>query len=121
MVWLRCTPCAPSAGTRFLELVESVLRQCDDEPALLDLLAAAGYRQADAAFYKDACFVVEEERWYAVGPGFPGLTHRALAHAGLTATVTDVDYTIDLSGDLPAAMTTDEIAQYIECLVQESV
>jgi hypothetical protein len=121
LAWFRLhSSTANDAGTGFLELVEQTLRACDDESALLELLAEAGYRPFDADRYRDVRFVVGEERWYQVCPGFPGLTNRALVAAGVPVSVLDVEYTIDLSGETPRHMTPDEVSHVIDRMIQES-
>ncbi|MGV9451139.1 PD-(D/E)XK motif protein [Streptomyces sp. NPDC003635] len=107
------------AGTRLVESVNEALRLCDDEGALLEQLAMAGYRLADADLYEDVCFAVGEERWYRVDAGFPGLTGEALTTAGVAISVLDVEYTIDLSGENPAPMAPEQVSRMIENLVQE--
>ncbi|MFF5971753.1 PD-(D/E)XK motif protein [Streptomyces sp. NPDC012769] len=121
LVWFRlqATPAA-TLGTSVVELVARALRLCDDEGTLLELLATAGYRLGDADRYRDVRFLVDEERWYAVDAGFPRLTARDLADAGLSVSVQDVDYTIDLSGDLPVPLTDDEVVQVIDAITQEA-
>jgi hypothetical protein len=121
LVWLglhRVT--TAGGGTGFVEQVERILEMCDDETALLGLFAQCGYRHFEADQYRDVRFAVAEEKWYEVGPGFPGLTGGALLSAGLPVAILDVEYTIDLSGDSPAALTSDEIAQRIDRMLEES-
>jgi hypothetical protein len=107
------------AGTGFVDLVEQVLRQCDDETALLGLLAEAGYRTFEADRYGDVRFAVGEEKWYEVVPGFPGLTTNALVSAGLPVQVLDVEYTIELSDETPACLTAEQVSHVIDRIVQE--
>ncbi|WP_406202196.1 MULTISPECIES: PD-(D/E)XK motif protein [unclassified Streptomyces] len=119
--WFRLRRTAGNeAGIAFLDLIEQTLRLCDDEGAVLDLLGAVGYRSSDSDRYQDVRFLISEERWYEVGPGFPGLTGRALVAAGVPISVLDVEYTIDLSGEAPAPLPSDEVSQLIESLIQES-
>lgn len=115
----RTTKADSSVG--FLELLDRVLRLCDDETALRGLLADAGYRVVDSDLYRDAYFVVDEEKWYEVVRGFPRLTTRNLHAAGVPVSVADVTYTIDLSGDSPKAMHPDETSRTIDLMIQESV
>ncbi|MFE7773119.1 PD-(D/E)XK motif protein [Streptomyces sp. NPDC057445] len=107
-------------GIALSELVEQALRLCDDEDALLELLALAGYRLSDAGRYRDVRFTIGEERWYRVDADFPGLTGRALVAAGVPVSALDVEYTIDLSGDIPAPLTTGQVSGMIDSLTQES-
>ncbi|MFI5678333.1 PD-(D/E)XK motif protein [Streptomyces cellulosae] len=108
-------------GIGFVDLVELTLRLCDDEGALLDLLAASGYRPSDSDHYHDIRFVLVEERWYDVVPGFPRLTGQALVEAGVPISVMDVEYTIDLSGETPSPLPSGQVPQLIESMIQESV
>ncbi|MEU0284780.1 PD-(D/E)XK motif protein [Streptomyces sp. NPDC006147] len=121
LVWIglhRMT--ASGGGTGFVELVERTLQHCDDESALLGLLAEAGYRHFEADRYRDVRFGVGEEAWFSVHPGFPGLTGGALAAAGLPVSVLDVEYTIDLTGQVPGTLTPDEVSCVVERITQES-
>ncbi|MEV6328350.1 PD-(D/E)XK motif protein [Streptomyces sp. NPDC051909] len=121
LVWFRLQPTAGgSLGTSVVELVDRANRLCDDEGSLLALLATAGYRPVDADRYQGVRFLIEEERWYEVGPGFPGITTRALIEAGLPVSVQNVEYTIDLSGDLPVTLTDEEVSQVIDDILQEA-
>ncbi|WP_329554686.1 PD-(D/E)XK motif protein [Streptomyces sp. NBC_00696] len=120
LAWLRLHRTATSGvGTRFVESVDEAIRLSDDEEALLGLLARAGYRLADADLYEDVRFVIAEERWYRVGADFPGLTGEMLTEAGVPVSVLDVEYTIDLSGEIPAPMDPQQVSRMIENLVQE--
>lgn len=120
LLWFRLNRCGPTDGTSFPDLVDSVLRLCDDEGALLGLLAEAGYRLSDADHYRDVRFVTAEERWYRVGPEFPRLTGRQLA-VEVPPSVLDIEYTIDLSGEVPAPLLSADVAQFVDKLIQESV
>ncbi|MFE2301009.1 PD-(D/E)XK motif protein [Streptomyces sp. NPDC059445] len=122
LTWLRLQPTTSSnSGTAFAHMVDRALHLCDDEGALLGLLADAGYHLIDAERYHDVRFVVREERWYRVGADFPGLTRLALESAGLSVSALDVEYTIDLSGETPPSLSPDEVSQVIEKLIRESV
>ncbi|MFJ3765373.1 PD-(D/E)XK motif protein [Streptomyces sp. NPDC090082] len=121
LVWFRLQPTpGGSLGTSVVELADRARRLCDDEGSLLELLATAGYRFADADRYRDARFLVDEQRWYEVGLGFPGLTNRGLVEAGLSVSVQNVEYTIDLSGDLPAPLSDDEVSRVIDDIIEEA-
>ncbi|WP_404868543.1 PD-(D/E)XK motif protein [Kitasatospora griseola] len=122
LAWLRLHRAdANGAGATVTETAEEALRLCDDEAALLEMLARAGYLLSDAHCYGNVRFAVHEERWYHVGTGFPGLTGRALLAAGVPVSVLDVEYTIDLSGTAPAPMMIDGVTQVIDSMIQESV
>jgi hypothetical protein len=121
LAWFRLLRAgARSTGHGFVEEVERARRRCDDEVALLDLLAAAGYHPADADLYEDVRFVIDEERWFRVDATFPGLTGRALETAGVPVSVLDVEYTIDLSGELSAVMSDDNVTEAIDAMIRES-
>ncbi|WP_339129549.1 PD-(D/E)XK motif protein [Streptomyces sp. f51] len=122
LAWLRLQPAtANHQGTAFVHMVDRALHLCDDEGALLELLADAGYHVVDSERYQDVRFAVREERWYRVGADFPGLTRATLESANLSVSALDVEYTIDLSGETPAPLSSDEVSQVIENLIQESV
>ncbi|MDX3711251.1 PD-(D/E)XK motif protein [Streptomyces europaeiscabiei] len=122
LVWFRLRRSTVNgSGTAVVDLVDRTLHLCDDEGALLELLAQAGYRPADANHYHDVRFVISEEQWYSVGPGFPGLTGQTLVAAGIPISILDVEYTIDLSGETPAPMDPDQVSRVIDGLIQESL
>ncbi|WP_327252607.1 PD-(D/E)XK motif protein [Streptomyces sp. NBC_01244] len=122
LAWFRLgRTTVPGRGVGLVELIGEALRLCDDEAALVELLARAGYRTSDAERYRDVSFEIREERWYRVGPGFPGLTARALTEAGVPISVLDVAYTIDLSGETPAPLASDEVSRTIDHMIRGSV
>lgn len=121
LAWFRLRPSpGDGSGVGFLELLEQTIRSCDDESALLDLLAQAGYRSVDAERYSAVRFVVDEERWYEVTTEFPSLTSKKLVAAGVPISVCDVEYTIDLSSEVPVPMLPDTVARTIDRMIQES-
>ncbi|MFF4708833.1 PD-(D/E)XK motif protein [Streptomyces sp. NPDC001288] len=117
LIWFRLQRIV-SGGVGFLELIEKALHSADDDNSLLELLAQAGYRPSDNDRYRDARFVVDEERWYEVTPAFPSLTRRSLLEAGVPISVLDVEYTVDLSG-APAPMPADAVTRTIDRMIQE--
>ncbi|MFF4258439.1 PD-(D/E)XK motif protein [Streptomyces sp. NPDC001663] len=122
LAWFRLRRTARSdSSIGFLDLLDRVLRLCDDESTLRELLAEAGYRPVDAEQYREMYFQVDEETWYEVVPGFPKLTTRTLVAADVPVSVVDVEYTIDLSGDSPTAMDSDAVSRTIDRMIQESV
>ncbi|MFD6332659.1 PD-(D/E)XK motif protein [Streptomyces niveus] len=122
LVWFRLQRSgANGAGVAFTDVVNQARRLCDDEFALLGLLASAGYHLSDANHYQDVRFGLVEERWYRVDADFPGLTGQALRAAGVPVSVLDVEYTIDLSGENPSALSPDEVSQAVDDLIQEPV
>ncbi|MFJ6747673.1 PD-(D/E)XK motif protein [Streptomyces sp. NPDC091266] len=112
---------ATGAGLGLVELIDRTMRLCDDEIALLTLLAVAGYRSADAERYGDVRFVVFEESWYDVDDEFPKLTGEVLTGAGVTVRVREVDYTIDLPSDPSTAVAVDDVDAYLRAMIEESV
>lgn len=111
---------AQGAGIAFPEVITEALRLCDDEGALLDLLSAVGFRLSDAERYRDVRFVITEERWYPVDADFPKLTNQALVAAGVPVSALDVEYSIDLSGEVPSPLSPDERSRVIDSLIQET-
>lgn len=121
LAWFRLQRTSRNGGGIALtDLVNQTLRLCDDEAALLDLLAAVGYRPTDSDRYHDMRFVISEERWYQVGSDFPGLTAQALIKAGVPISILDVEYTIDVSGEAPAPMPSAQISRLIASMIRES-
>ncbi|MEU5367734.1 PD-(D/E)XK motif protein [Streptomyces sp. NPDC005951] len=120
LVWTRLQRVVSAeVGIGFTELIRHALDLCDDERALLDLLAEAGYRPADADRYRGVRYSVGEERWYRVTPDFPGLTGKALTSAGVTISALDVAYSIDLSGEPPVPLSNDQVDSVLERLALE--
>jgi len=120
LVWTRLQRVVSAGvGTGFTELIRHALDLCDDERALLDLLAEAGYHPADADRYREVRYSVGEERWYRVTPDFPSLTGEALASAGVTVSALDVTYSIDLSGEPPVPLSGDQVESALGRLTQE--
>jgi hypothetical protein len=120
LVWFRLQRTgANGPGAAFTDAVDLARRLCDDEFALLGLLASAGYHPSDADRYQDVHFVIVEERWYRVDETFPGLTNRTLKAAGVPVSVLDVEYTVDLSGEIPAPLSQDDVSQMIDALIRE--
>jgi hypothetical protein len=111
---------ATGAGVGLVELIDRTMRLCDDESALLTLLAAAGYRSADAERYAGVRFVVSEERWYDVDADFPRLTGEVLTEAGVTVRVREVDYTIDLPSDPSTVVEDADVDAYLRAMIEES-
>ncbi|MGV9403763.1 PD-(D/E)XK motif protein [Streptomyces sp. NPDC003667] len=121
LAWFRLEkPDGEESGVGLLELLNQVLHSCDDEIALLEMLAAVGYRPVDAGRYQGFRFAIREEAWYRVVPELPRLTTRTLLDAGVPISVLDVEYTIDLPIDHPTVMTDDEVVRFLDLLIRES-
>jgi hypothetical protein len=118
LVWYRLGH-DPGRGEDVPGLVERALDLCDDESALLNRFSSAGYRSSDAAVYRDVRFSPLEERWYAVNAAFPKLTGNDLAAAGISTAVTDVAYTIDLSGEPPTPLGPDLVDEHLTDMLRE--
>lgn len=113
---------APEDGraTSVVDLVEQALRLSDDESALLGLLAEVGYYTVDAERYRAVRFRVLDERWYAVGAGFPRITAADLAVAEVPGNVTDVAYTVDLTVPTPSPLPLTEVERHLAAMLGES-
>ncbi|WP_037559445.1 PD-(D/E)XK motif protein [Spirillospora albida] len=105
---------------RFLDVVDRVLRLCDDESALLGLLAKAGYRSGNRDHYRDVRFVITEERWYMVGATFPALRENDLVKADIPINVTDVTYTIDLSMEPPNPLDSEHVNRHLRAMIRDA-
>ncbi|TCJ99288.1 PD-(D/E)XK motif protein [Nocardia alba] len=119
LVWLRLEADV-QGGIGFLELIKRVLDLSDDESEILARLAAVGYRAADNDHYAHSRYSIHEQRWYNVDVAFPRLTTVDLAAAAISTNVRNVDYTIDLSGDSPVPMETNEVDRHITTMLKES-
>jgi hypothetical protein len=104
-----------------VELAKRTVHLCEDESALLALLAGAGFRIADSETYRDVRYAIVEERWYEVGSNFPKLVGHDLAAAGIPIAVLDVHYTIDLSSEPPTPMDDAQMNDHLAHMIQESV
>lgn len=118
LVWLRLRRASAGDGEGLVELVERALELCDDESALMTLLSAAGYRPADVDFYREVRFSVAEERWYAVNTEFPKITAADLVSTCLSAGVSDVAYTIDLSTEPPVPLEEEYVQEHLTRMVE---
>lgn len=119
LVWLRLLRNPEGEGENVVTLVERSLELCDDESALMSLLSEVGYRQADADFYRDFRFTVDEQRWYVVDTDFPKLTPAGLTNSSPTG-VSDVSYTIDLSTEPPVPLDADVVETHLNRMVGSS-
>ncbi|CAM4526320.1 PD-(D/E)XK motif protein [Nocardia ninae] len=118
LVWLRLESTS-SRGVGFQDLVNQVLKQCDDEYAVLSLLAAAGYRPVDAEHYRQCRFEVVEARWYGVDIAFPRLTRGDLIAAGVVIRVQDVEYTIELTSEPPFPLDEQSVSRHLRAMIEE--
>ncbi|MCC3311881.1 PD-(D/E)XK motif protein [Nocardia africana] len=118
LVWLRLEA-AVVGGTGVKELVDEVLRLCDDEGAVITLLAAVGYRVAHDDHYRHIRFGLNEERWYRVDDDFPRLTQTHLSAAGTSEAVFGVDYSVSLTGESPEPLDDGRIKTQLAALVEE--
>ncbi|MEY9848357.1 hypothetical protein ABH940_005459 [Streptacidiphilus sp. BW17] len=116
LVWLRLRR-ATSSGVGLVELVDHALDLCDDESALLSLLADVGYRPGDTELYQPLRFETTEERWYRVDADFPKLTEQQLVEAGLPVDALNVEYTIDLSGEQPTPLGEGDVIEAVHRLL----
>ncbi|MBO2461449.1 PD-(D/E)XK motif protein [Actinomadura violacea] len=119
LAWYRLSQDS-TQSERFLGLVDRILRLCDDESAVLTLLAEAGYRIGDADHYHEVQFVISEERWYIADSAFPALRENDLVTTGIPINVTDVTYTIDLSTEPPHPQDSTHVNEHLNAMIQES-
>ncbi|GAA0547493.1 PD-(D/E)XK motif protein [Actinomadura livida] len=119
LAWYRLIRDSTQSET-LLGLVDRILQLCDDESAVLGLLAKAGYRSGDVDHYHDVRFVIAEARWYIVDSSFPALRETDLVTAGVPVNVTDVTYTIDLSSDPPHPQDDAHVNEHLNAMIQES-
>lgn len=120
LAWFRLEP-TDSDRPALQDLVDQVLRSCDDEQRLLGLLVEAGYRASDVDHYRAVRFQVAEERWYRVDSSFPRLTLGMLGAAEIPVNVQDVEYTVDLSSEPPLPLGDDEVVAQLRMMIEESV
>ncbi|NKY52038.1 PD-(D/E)XK motif protein [Nocardia vermiculata] len=118
LVWLRLEA-AVVGGTGVKELIDEVLRLCDDEGAVIIALAAIGYRVAHDDHYRHIRFGLNEERWYRVDDEFPRLTSAHTAAAGVSESVFGIDYSISLAGETPEPMDDDSIKSQLTAIAEE--
>lgn len=114
LAWFRLTDTRQSGtGESLIELTELALELTDDEPAVRDLLAAAGYLPGTLDTNDGRRYVIADERWYVVDNDLPRLTRAALARADVPETVTDVDYTIDLTAEPPTPLHPSDVDRFV--------
>ncbi|MGN9788814.1 PD-(D/E)XK motif protein [Nonomuraea sp. ZG12] len=90
-------------GTSLPELAERVVAAASDARGVIEQLAKAGYSAVDAEMYATPRYATPQLLGLAVDADFPALTHASLA-CGLPAGVERVNYTLDVSGQLPDAL-----------------
>lgn len=119
IAWFRLERSEADDALGLNDLVGQVLALADDEPAVLDLLAEIGYRRYDQSRYDDDRFRILDERWYPVDVDFPRLSVSSLDGEWLPPRVTDIDYTVDLSGDLPAPSPAGAVEELLDDFISE--
>jgi hypothetical protein len=119
IAWFRLERSETDDAIGLNDLVGDVLALSDDEPAVLDLLAEIGYRRYDRSRYDDDRFRILDERWYPVDKDFPRLSVAALDGQWLPSRVTDIDYTIDLSGEPPVPLTESVVDELLTDFIRE--
>lgn len=120
LVWVRLER-NDIGGMTLQDLVDRALELADDTVGLLAQLHEAGYRAQDIAHYSEVGFVVAEERWYRVDSDFPRLTNSMLADVGVAVNVRDVEYSVELSLEPPAALSDDGATEYLLSMIEEMV
>lgn len=118
LAWFRLER-GSDTGEDLPTLVNRALRLCDDESTLLALLASVGYYPSDNGYYKDIRLYVAEERWYSVDDDFPKLTRAQLTDPTSIKLVSDIAYTVDLSGEPPIALNGDTVTGFLDDLIRE--
>jgi hypothetical protein len=119
IAWFRLERSETDDAIGLNDLVGDVLAFSDDEPAVLDLLAEIGYRRYDQSRYDDDRFRILDERWYPVDKDFPRLSVSALDGQWLPSRVTDIDYTVDLSGEPPVPLTESVVEKLLTDFIRE--
>ncbi|WP_082092126.1 PD-(D/E)XK motif protein [Demequina pelophila] len=119
LAWFRLKRVSGAAGTGLAELANTVLTLADDEQAVRRKLAAAGFVASRLEDEDDYRFEVVEERWYNVDSSFPRLSSADLERAGVEVRVTDVEYTVDISSDLPLPLAPSAVEHRILTLLEE--
>lgn len=120
LVWIRLERTDDPDGESLVALADKTLERCDDEGALLGLLASAGYHLADSNLYSGARFVISDERWYPVDVNFPALTRRHLVTTGVPVPVEDVEYTIDLTRGTLIPVDGEQVVRHLTEMIEEA-
>jgi hypothetical protein len=119
LAWFQLEKTDAPDGESVADLVNRSVERCDDEGALLALLASAGYHVTDAATYTGVRFAVTDERWYRVDGAFPALTSRRLVAAKIPVLVEEVEYCIDLTREPPISGETDRVEHHLAEMIRE--
>jgi hypothetical protein len=97
LAWYRLQQGTGTEGLTLKTLADRVLALADDEPAVLRLLAGAGYVPGVMRANDERRFKVTENLWFSVDDEFPRLTTGVLECADIHAEIRDVHYTADIS------------------------
>lgn len=119
IAWFRLERSDTDDAIGLNDLVGEVLALADDEVVVLDLLAEVGYRRYDQSRYEEDRFRLLDERWYPVDENFPRLSASAEDGQWLPPQVTDLDYTIDLSGEPSVPMPASTVEELLNDFIGE--
>ena len=119
IAWFRLERSDTDDAIGLNDLVGEVLALADDEVVVLDLLAEVGYRRYDQSRYEEDRFRLLDERWYPVDENFPRLSASAEDGQWLPPQVTDLDYTIDLSGEPSVPMPASTVVELLNDFIGE--
>jgi hypothetical protein len=95
-------------GESLRNLVDQVFEMSLNHEDLEQDLAKVGYQLNQPEQYERPLFTQIEARLYRVDDSFPSLTHKDLVRGELPHGVVAVDYDINLSGDHPTPVTSEE-------------
>lgn len=107
------------AAQSIVELADQVLSLSDNQPAVINLLAQAGYVLGEHSEYADRRFTVIEDELHPVDDEFPRLTEHDLPE-GSQHRIHDVDYSIDLP-EPNAALDVAAAAAVFDNLTREAL
>jgi hypothetical protein len=99
----------PVGGHSIGELVKAIADLGADRADLLRLTSRVGY-VADDADDSVERYVVTDERYYRVDDSFPRIVAASFAERRVPPGIVAIQYEVDLTGEPPLPVATDEVA-----------
>lgn len=96
-------------GVSIGDQIEVLVGYGVDRVALYDKLSQAGFDWADSSNFQNLRFKREATYWYAVDSDFPKIIPASFAAGHVPAGVVNVQYSVDLTGPLPAHLDDQKV------------
>jgi hypothetical protein len=96
-------------GATIDELLEEIVALGVDRIALYEKCSCIGYEWAESEKYLNDRFIVWNTNWYLVDHCFPKITPSSFEMGVVPAGVTRLRYSVDLTGQSPAALADEQV------------